>query len=308
MLRLAVTTVGLAIAAFAIFGPIGTYITLTPLERLTYCVCAVFCWPICYAVSVITAYLTRFRSSFQVGVITAVASLGVAVPSAATVYTFQALFFPQHATEVEFVTLYLFIATATALCHVLLHYVLCQRVRLATAGDGQVTGERTVAQHGSREIDMAGSSEDSLDRPSTGPPEATTPGGRRLPMCALSASTATSRDDTRNAEPARPIIDGLPIEVVDDLVFLKSEGRHVHVYTSTGSSRVRARFADMVAALGDLGMQVHRSYWVAFRHADELVKRDSQSVLRLDGGHEIPVSRTYLVVARGALARSNHAS
>lgn len=308
MLRLAVTTVGLAIAAFATFGPIGTYIALTPLERLAYCVCAVFCWPICYSVSVITAYLTRFRSSFQVGLMMAVASLGVAVPSAATVYTFQALFFPQFATQIEFVTLYAFVATATVICHVLFHYVLCQRVKLAAARDGQDTGDRGTTQHGSGEIDIAGSLEQSLDQPSAGSPRDASPGGPRVPMRALSPSTSTSPGNTRNTRPAKPIIDGLPIEVVDDLVFLKSEGRHVHVYTTTGSSRVTARFADMVATLGDLGMQVHRSYWVALRHADKLVKRDSQSVLRLDGGREIPVSRTYLVAARAALERSHHPS
>ena len=301
MIRLAFTMLGLAVALFAIFGPIGTYITLTPLERLTYGVCAVFNWPICYAVSVVTAYLTRFRSSFQVGLMVAVASLVAAVPSAATVYTFQDLFFPQQATEVGFETLYAFVAPATVICHVLFHYALCQRLQLAAARDGQGFGDRATTLHGSREIDTTGSSEHLLDRPSAESPKAASTGGPRVPMRML---PATSREDTRNAEPAKAIIEGLPIEIVDDLVYLKSEGRYVHLYTSTDAVRVKARFADMVTALGDLGVQVHRSYWVAARHAEELVKRDSQSMLRLDDGHEIPVSRTYLVAARTALARS----
>ena len=301
MVRVAITAVAISIGAFAIIGPVGTYMTLTLLERLMYCVCVVFCWPICYSVSVVTAYLTRFRSAFQMGLIVAVVSLGVAVPSAATVYAFQALFFPEHAPQIKFVTLYSFVATATVVCHVLFHYLLCQRVRLDAVSGGQATGDEAAVQRGPHKNRRIRSLNPALDQSCVRSPDAASTSDPQVPVRSLNASESTAHDDAPTAEPATPIIDQLPGEVGKDLVFLKSEGRYVHVFTTAGSRRVTARFADMVAALGDFGVQVHRSYWVAFPHASELVKRDSQTLLRLPSGDEIPVSRTYLVAARAAL-------
>ena len=71
------------------------------------------------------------------------------------------------------------------------------------------------------------------------------------------------------------------------------------IVTATGV-RV-SRFSDAVAQLGDQGMQVHRSYWVAHRHVTDVVQRDAQTLLGLTGGHEVTVSRTYLQTVRAAL-------
>ena len=101
--------------------------------------------------------------------------------------------------------------------------------------------------------------------------------------------------------PRTPFTDRLSPDADGDLVFLKSEGRYVDVHTTEGSNRVIARFADAVAPLGDVGMQVHRSYWVAHRHVTDVVKRDTHTVLILTGGREIPVSRTYLQSVRATL-------
>ena len=63
-----------------------------------------------------------------------------------------------------------------------------------------------------------------------------------------------------------------------------------------GSTLVLMRFADAVAELdGAGGLQVHRSYWVARRHVEGAARRDGRTTLRLTGGHEVPVSRTYMV-------------
>ncbi len=40
----------------------------------------------------------------------------------------------------------------------------------------------------------------------------------------------------------------------------------VNAVTSQGAGVILMRFADAVAELGDTGMQVHRSYWVAHDH------------------------------------------
>ena len=115
------------------------------------------------------------------------------------------------------------------------------------------------------------------------------------------ASGESSTPAASGAAPRTPFTDRLSPDADGDLVFLKSEGRYVDVHTTEGSNRVIARFADAVAQLGDVGMQVHRSYWVAHRHVTDVVKRDTHTVLILTGGREIPVSRTYLQSVRATL-------
>ena len=61
------------------------------------------------------------------------------------------------------------------------------------------------------------------------------------------------------------------------------------------------RFADAVTELGDLGMQVHRSYWVAHRHITGIFRRDERTMVRVTGGHELPVSRTHLSAVRACI-------
>ena len=68
-----------------------------------------------------------------------------------------------------------------------------------------------------------------------------------------------------------------------------------------GSSLIKMRFADAIAALGDAGIRAHRSYWVALDHMQELIKRDRKLLLLLSGNHEAPVSARYLPAVRAAL-------
>ena len=58
------------------------------------------------------------------------------------------------------------------------------------------------------------------------------------------------------------------------------------------------RLADAVAELGDQGLQVHRSFWVANRHVTELFRREGRTVVQVTGGMEVPVSRTFLAAVR----------
>ena len=61
------------------------------------------------------------------------------------------------------------------------------------------------------------------------------------------------------------------------------------------------RFADAVAELDGVGgLRVHRSYWVARRHVVCADRSHGRTTLRLTGGHEVPVSRTYMAAVRGA--------
>ena len=87
-----------------------------------------------------------------------------------------------------------------------------------------------------------------------------------------------------------------------DLIYLKSEDHYIDAFTVVGSSLIKMRFADAVAELGnELGTQVHRCYWVTYRHMKELVKRDRKFVLLLTGDYEVPVSSTYRASVRMAM-------
>ena len=100
-----------------------------------------------------------------------------------------------------------------------------------------------------------------------------------------------------------PLVDLLPRELGGDIVYLKSEDHYVYVYTVIGSSLIRMRFKDAVAGLGEWGIQVHRSYWVAYRHMIEVKKRDRVLELWLTDDHKVPVSSPYRRAVRASLAK-----
>ena len=277
MLRIALITGGLALAAFVIVGPVGTYDTLTPLQRLaTAVVCGALIWPMYYSLSVVTLYFLRFGSPLQTALALAAVMLVAAAPAAAITYTFLALFFAEPAARIRLPTIYLLAATASVLCSLFYHFALCQRLKRAGGSDAHEVAAPRPATGGAA-VDP-GSVEEAAH------------GGSGTPTAGVGA-------------PGVPSFNRLPIDPDGDLIYFKSHGRDVELCTTAGSRRVPARFSDAVAQLGDQGMQVHRSYWVAHRHVAEVVQRDAQTLLRLTGDHEVPVSRTYLQSVRAAVAR-----
>lgn len=92
----------------------------------------------------------------------------------------------------------------------------------------------------------------------------------------------------------------LPAEVGSAVVALAAEDHYLRVHTDRGDSLIHHRLSDAVRELGDAGIQVHRSWWVA-KDAVEGVERDGdRHVLVLRGGVRAPVSRTYGLAARKA--------
>lgn len=108
------------------------------------------------------------------------------------------------------------------------------------------------------------------------------------------------------ARPAPPALDdaglgrALPRELSGPIVALRAEDHYLRVFTAAGEALIHYRFSDAVRELGDAGVQVHRSWWVA-RDAVERVQRTGErQTLVLRGGVEAPVSRGYAVAARAA--------
>lgn len=99
--------------------------------------------------------------------------------------------------------------------------------------------------------------------------------------------------------PGARFLDRLPEKLGRDLVYLKTADHYVEAFTTAGSTLVLMRFADAVAELdGAGGLRVHRSYWVARRHVEGADRSHGRTTLRLTGGHEVPVSRTYMGAVR----------
>ena len=71
--------------------------------------------------------------------------------------------------------------------------------------------------------------------------------------------------------------------------------RYLRVVTDRGSALILYNLGDAVRQMpGDIGMLVHRSYWVALESIEQLVRRGRQGELRLADGSRVPVSRNRL--------------
>lgn len=93
---------------------------------------------------------------------------------------------------------------------------------------------------------------------------------------------------------------GLPRELRGPPIALAAEDHYLRVHTAAGERLIHYRFSQAVRELGDAGVQVHRSWWVA-RDAVRAVERDGdRHVLVLDRGLRVPVSRTHVLAAREA--------
>lgn len=86
-----------------------------------------------------------------------------------------------------------------------------------------------------------------------------------------------------------------------DLHAVQAEDHYLRLHTSRGSDLILFRLADAMAELeGIEGAQTHRSWWVAREAVQGADRGDGRATLRLAGGVEAPVSRTYAKALREA--------
>ena len=256
------TTAGLALVAAVVF-PIGIVAQLGLPERLAYwSVCGLLCWPPGHAVTAVVLYLMRSRPPILIVVAAVAGVLFLSVPFTAVGYGVYGWLHPEGAGSMAVGRFFANLAVMTLGVSALVHYIACQRARTRAA----------VAAGGE-----AGAAE-AVRAPAS--PEAV----------ALVAGSAQA------------FFDRLPRHVGRDVIYANVSGHYLHVVTTAGTCLVLMRLSDAVWALGDLGLQVHRSYWVAHRHIDGVIRRGQRTLLRLTGSHEIPVSRTHLASVRAATA------
>jgi len=107
----------------------------------------------------------------------------------------------------------------------------------------------------------------------------------------LARSAGTQR---RESLPQAGLLGMLPDEIRRDIRWMKAEGNYVDVYGADDHRLVNYVFSRAAEELRPLGIQVHRSYWVA---RDNLIRVESDKgriYAVLKGGHRVPVSRSFV--------------
>ncbi len=102
----------------------------------------------------------------------------------------------------------------------------------------------------------------------------------------------------------RAVLWRLPGRLGEEIIALEAEDHYLRVHTILGSDLVLMRLSDAIAAIEpDLGLQVHRSWWVAQDAICEIVRSEQRSHLRLRNGLVVPVGRTYSAAVRSRTGR-----
>jgi hypothetical protein len=87
----------------------------------------------------------------------------------------------------------------------------------------------------------------------------------------------------------------IPDDVKGEIYYLKSELHYLLVVTNNGKALVLYNLSDAIAELpADLGIQTHRSYWVARKAAYEVISSGRQGRIKIVNNDIVPVSRTQL--------------
>ena len=97
------------------------------------------------------------------------------------------------------------------------------------------------------------------------------------------------------------ILERVEVDKRGALVSLSVQDHYVEVVTTVGSSLLLMRLSDAISETeGVVGLQVHRSHWVAVAQVLACKRHGDKAVLRMQGGGDIPVSRTYIKAVREA--------
>jgi DNA-binding LytR/AlgR family response regulator len=100
---------------------------------------------------------------------------------------------------------------------------------------------------------------------------------------------------------APPILDRLPVQQRGALQALVVTDHYVEVLTDRGSSLLLLRLSDAMRETGDVvGVQIHRSHWVALAAVERTLRADGKLLVELKGGRRLPISRGYLAAAKAA--------
>jgi len=83
----------------------------------------------------------------------------------------------------------------------------------------------------------------------------------------------------------------LPRAIGCDIILISSDMHYLHVYTTLGKCMILGTIRDAAEQLGDNGLLVHRSHWVAHKHVNRLARRGRSWECVMSNDQRIPVSR-----------------
>ena len=96
----------------------------------------------------------------------------------------------------------------------------------------------------------------------------------------------------------------LPASAGREILYLMAELHYLRVVTSRGKYLVLYNLRDAIAELpSDKGIRTHRSYWAAYDHVVKRVMRDGRTLLLMDDGSEVPVSRRRAPAVKKAISQ-----
>ncbi|MDW3181995.1 LytTR family DNA-binding domain-containing protein [Roseobacter sp.] len=96
-------------------------------------------------------------------------------------------------------------------------------------------------------------------------------------------------------------LDQLPAHLGKDLILLHAQDHYVRAETALGQTLIRTTLHDAATDLGDYGIRLHRSWWVARSAIQAQRYRNGAPVVVLQDGRELPVGRTYRRALKDAL-------
>jgi DNA-binding LytR/AlgR family response regulator len=114
-------------------------------------------------------------------------------------------------------------------------------------------------------------------------------------------AAAPARSEHSPAPLPPAILERVPLPQRGKLIALIVEDHYVDIVTDKGKTLVLMRLADAIReAAPVLGLQVHRSHWVALDAVLRTQRSEGKIVIELANGMKLPVSRGYLPAAKEA--------
>lgn len=92
----------------------------------------------------------------------------------------------------------------------------------------------------------------------------------------------------------------LPYELRAPLVRIEAQDHYLNVVSTKGSALILMRLGDAIGELSGIGVQVHRSHWVALEGIERARRIKGRDVLVTLDGAEVPVSRSHRAAAQQA--------
>ena len=284
---------------YGVAGP-GEDVLTQLLPRLGYFgSIAVLSWPTGHGMAALLLFFVRRRHLRHVVLASLAGAVYIAVNVAMVGYAIHRLIF-YGGEELYPWSDYYLRALLPSLLHVgVINYLACQRARLSP-------GAWAVPADAAETATPPGATEMIADPGPSSAPQGAAPGAASdAPGSAAASAGANSSSAEQAAGLQARFLYRLPPEVGRDVIYLKVSGHYITVVTTAGAGILLMRFADAVAELEGAGMQVHRSFWVAFRHVTAVEQREGRTVVCLTGGEVVPVSRTFVAAVRAAATRES---